>query len=134
MNNAGTVCQGNVAVTYHIMSFFMLFFCSICSTLIQRLVLLVFQIGSLVALQNLVGILSQNGITQSGSQVIYLSVLFHLNLYILLIRIHAESHVRRQSPRSCCPGQNAGILTLYPETGNCRTLFYILIALSHLVG
>ncbi len=139
MNDACTVCQCNIIVADHIKGFLVLIGDSVCRTLIQRLILLVLQVFALVSFKHLVGLFSllrkrtKHRIQKSLCHIISISVdTFHLR--ISLCGIHAESQIRRQSPRRCRPRQDIRILPLCLKPYNGRTLFHVLVALSHLLG
>ena len=88
MDDAGTVCQCDVAVTHHIPAFFFR-----ADKVEQRLILLIFQILADVRLQNVIGALAQHGIGQRLRQIIDRAVLFHFYLHIGFVRVDAQRHV-----------------------------------------
>ena len=136
MNDSGTVCQCYIIVTCHIKCFLMLLFCTVSCTLIQWLILFVFQIFSYISLQNLISRcsffsqFSKNCIQKSLCHVIYISICCFY-FYISLARIYTKCKVGRQCPWCCCPCQNIRVFSFYFKSYNCRTLFYILVSLSH---
>ena len=139
VNHTGTVGHGNVVVAGHVVSLLMLLFANGDGALEQRLVFLVFQIGTLVLSEDLVsgGILrlqrTENGVTESLSQIVGVAV-GGLYLHVDFAGIYTESNVGGQSPGSGCPGQDVGILALYLKAGDGRALLDSLVALRHLVG
>ncbi len=108
-------------------------------TLVQWLVLLTFQLLTLIGFQHLISSLAvlcqlaKHGIQKCGCHVIYISI-SRFYFCILLVRVYAECHVGRQGPRCGGPCQDISILTFYFKADNCRTFFDILISLGNLVG
>ena len=139
VNHTGTVGHGNVVIAGYIVSLLVLLLANGDSALEERLVFLVFQIGTLVLGENLVsgGVLglqiAKYRVRQSLGQIVGVSV-GGLDLHIDLIGVHAERHVGGQRPGSGCPCQNVGVLPLYLEAGDGGALFYRLVSLGHLVS
>ena len=136
MNDTGTVAHGNIVVTGHKMRFLSLLRCCFSGADKQRLVFLVFQIGSLIFLQNLIGRrflrtqLSENLVQKCFRHIIGIAVR-SLYLAVCLIRVHAECHVGRKCPRSGRPCQEISILSHHLKAYDGRTLLDRLIPLRH---
>ena len=136
MYHSGTICQRNISVTCHIECFLVLLCSSVRSTLVERLILLAFQVCSLVCLQDLVcrfsffAQLSENSVKQRARHIVGVSVC-RLDFRVILVRVHAERKVRRQRPRRSGPCENICIFVFHLKSYDCRALFYILVALSH---
>ena len=134
MNDTGTICQCYVSITNNIKCFFVLFFCMNGCTAVQWFVLFIFQVCSFVILQYIVSIFAEHLVSQSLCNVINTAVFFHLNFYIILIRVYAKCKVGRQCPWCGCPCQNVSVLVFDFETYNSRTFFYVLVTLCHFLG
>ena len=138
MNHASTVCQRYIVVAGHIERLLVLIRDPVRRTLIQRLILLIFQVLSLAGLKYLVCCLAflrqrpEHRIQKRFRHVISIAV-HTLHLSVSLNRIHAESQVRRQRPGRRRPCQEIRILILHLETDNGRTFLHILISLRHLL-
>ena len=128
MNNTGTITHGYIGIADNVICFFLQFL-----EVVERLILFVLQIFSFIGLQNLIGALAQNLVSQSLCQIINGSV-FCFYLYIGLFRVYAESHVGGKRPGSRGPCQDVGILTYDFEFCDSGTFFDIFIALSHLMA
>ena len=141
MNHTSTICQCYIRITGNKERFLILLRCTVISTLIQRLILLVLQVLSFISLKDFIisGSLSsarllrqtaKNRIKQRASHVIYITIR-SLYLHILLIRVHAETDIRRQCPRRRRPCQKISILANDLKTNDRRTLLDILISLRN---
>ena len=139
MHDAGTIGHCDIGVTCHVVGLLVLPGSLLPRAGEQRLVLLVFQVGSLAGLQNLVGGLplfrqaAQDGVQQGLGHVIGVAVR-GFYLYIGLVRVHTQSHVGGQCPRGRSPCQEKGILAHALEPGYGGALFHRLVALGHLVA
>ena len=123
MNYAGTICHGNIIVRVDEECLFMLFCHSVCGTLVQRLVFLVFKVFTLICLQHLIGGLSvrilllvfrersEDLVQKRRSHVIGKSV-DTLYLRVCLFGIYAEGNVGRQCPGGCRPCEEIRVLVL----------------------
>ena len=138
MNDTGTVGHCNIAVAGYEMRLLMLLCRCLSGTGEQRLILLVFQILSLIALEDLIGgfilrcELAQHLVEQRLRHIIGITV-GSLDLHIGFIRVHAERNVGRQCPRCRCPCKKIRILTDALESHDRGTLLYGLIALCDLL-
>ena len=141
MNHASTVSQRDIVVARHIEGLLMLPLAGINRAVKERLIFLIFQVFSLIPLQHLVSGRSrflvsqapQHGI-QKGFRHIIGKAVRSLHLHIGFIRVHTQSHIRRQCPGRCGPCQDISILPFYLKTGDGRAFLHILIALRHLMG
>ena len=139
MYDTGTICHGNIAVTGHKMSLFVLLCRCLTGTCKQRLIFLVFQILSDISLKDLIGRLpilcklAKHIVKKCLRHIIGISVCCFY-LYIGLIRVYAKSNVGRQRPGCCCPCKEISILTYHFETYHCRTLLDGLIPLCYFMG
>ena len=139
MNHAGTVCQRYIAVACHEERFLVLLCRAVICTLVQRLVLFVLQILSLICLQHLIGRLifcgqlSKDCVQQGLCHVVHIAVR-SFYFCVVLIRIYAETDVGGQCPWRCGPCQNVGVLVFYFKADNGGALFYILVSLGYFLG
>ena len=141
VNHARAVCQRNIGIAGHIERFLVLSFTGFHRAVKQRHILLVFQVLSLISLQNLIsgrsgfliGQLSQHRIQQGFRHIIGKAVR-RLHLCVGLVRIHAQRHIGRKRPGRGSPCQNIGVLILHLKAGNGGTFLHILIPLRHLMG
>ena len=131
MYDAGTVCQCYIVSADHIVGFLVLLLAQGHGAVIEWLIFLELQVLALVSLQHLI-VLTQHGICQGLGDIVGAAVAC-LYLYIVFLRVHAQSQVAGQGPRRGGPCQDIGIFSLCLEAGNGGTFLYILIALSHLM-
>ena len=143
MNDTGTICQCYISITCNEECFLMLFVCTLCRTLVQWLIFFIFQIFTLICLQNficrnlflvfcLLCKLAKNRIKKCTCHVINISICC-LNFRIILFRIYTKTNVRRQCPWCGCPCKEIRIFTHNLKSYDCRTLFDILISLRNLL-
>ena len=145
MDNAGTIRQCNIAVTGHIVSFFVLLPAKLHRTVKQRLILFIFQFFSGIAGKHLICRFCRNAffliffyckLTKHSAAKCFCHIIsiavccFYLD--IRLFRIYAECNIGRKRPRSCCPRQNISIFFLYFKPCNRRAFLYVFISLRYL--
>jgi len=136
MNNACTVCQRNIFVTYNVKRFLVLLLRTICRALIKRLVFFSFQISSLICLKHLIRCFSffckssKHRIKKRARHIINISVR-SLYFRIIFFRIYTKRKVRRQRPGSCRPCKDIRIFFFYFESDDRRTFFYIFVSLCN---
>ena len=139
MNHAGTICQCNIGIAGYKECLFILLCSTVICTLIQRFVLFIFQFFSLVSFQYFIcrfaifRELTKYGIKKCWCHIIGISIR-GLYLCIFLFRIYTKTDIGWQSPRSCGPCQNIGIFVFHLKSYDCRTFFYILIALCYFLS
>ncbi len=102
MNYAGTLCQGNKIISYHIISLLIHF-----GKIKQRFVFHTYQLISGHSVKYLV-LLFKHVRSQSLCQNIYLITAFCLD--IGLFTIYSKGYVRGQGPWSSGPGHEVGLL------------------------
>ena len=114
----------------------MLFFCFLCSTLIQCHILFIFQVCSFVGFQNFISRcifccqLTQHFVQKCFCHIIYITICsFYFTVSVRWI--HTKCHVGRQCPRCSGPCQKISILSYNLETYHCRTFFHSFITLCH---
>ena len=136
MNDTGTIAHGNVGITGHEMSLFVLLCSGFCCTCIEGFVFLVLQILTGHGLQNFVCLLvilcqsSENLVQECFCHVIGITVCC-LDLAVSLIRVDTKCNVGWQCPRGRCPCQEISIFAYDLETNDGRTLLNQLVALCY---
>ena len=139
VDDPGTVGHGDIRVAGDEEALLALFVGNALLEGVQRLILFVFEVGALVALQDLIGgfavfrELSENGVAEFGGDVVRVSV-GRLDLDVLVGRAHAERDVGGQGPGRRGPGEEIGVLIFDLETDDGGTLFDVFVALRHFVG
>ena len=139
MNDSGTVCQRDIGIAGHIECFLVLLCSSVCRTLVERLILLAFQVCSLVCLQDLVcrfsffAQLSENSVKQRARHIVGVSVC-RLDFRVILVRVHTERQVGRQRPRCGRPREDVCVLVLYLKPYDCGAFFDVLVSLGNFLG
>ena len=147
MYHAGTIGQGDISVTNHIVSFLALLCTDFVCKVKEGNIFLVFQILTGHCLQYFISCfcfhtilrvslhcqLAQNGIKQCLRHVVGIAVCGGY-LCVGLARVYAKCHVGGQGPRGGGPCKDIRILVLYLEACDCGTLLYVLIALCNLCG
>ena len=117
---------------------------------VQRLILLVLQLASLIGLKHLVSLYLRRirlavpalfGWCSKPSEHLIKQCLRHiigitvgcLYLAVGILRVHAECHIGRKCPRRRGPCEEVGILPDNLETNHSGTLLDRLISLCHLL-
>ena len=131
MNDAGTVCHGDVLVDRHEMSLLALLFSSCSRAFVERLIFHAFEVGSDVALKDLLA-LTEDFLDQRFRHNI--GILSVNDLHIRLMRVHAERGVGRKCPRGRRPCKEIEISVLCLEADDRRLFLQCFVALCHLVA
>ena len=130
MNDARAVGQRNVTVGDHAPA---LLAAVIYGEVEEGLVFHAAELRALVLLDRLAA-LAQDGLDERLRHYVALAVLFDLD--VILVRVHAEAHVRGEGPGGGRPGDelSAVVHALHGEGDEYGGLLDVLIALRHLMG
>ena len=138
MNDACTVCHGNIGVAGDIMTLFVLLFANRLYTIEKRLIFFIFKLAALIFFYYFISRsifrrkLAQNLIKQSLCYIVGIAVC-RLYLAVGFVGVYAERNVRGKRPRSGCPCKEIGVLAHNLEADYRTAFFNAFIALSHFV-
>ncbi len=139
MHDTGTVRHCDIVVTSYIVRFLFLSGRLLARAGKEGFILLVFQIRAHIGFQHFISRrvvrsqLAEYRIQKRLCHIVGIAVR-RLHLHIGFHGIHAERHVRGQSPRRCRPCQKVSVLAHHLKPGDGRAFLHRLVALGHLVG